>query len=295
MINDILIERNIVYGTTKDEFLTADLYKPSTDNSLPVLILIHGGGFESGSKEKYLEWGPFFAENGFLAMAINYRLSSPKDPSWPEVINNVRDAVNWLVKNANELNIEPLKMGLVGDSAGAHLAALYSLMNPVNASYKIRSAVCVYGLYDLYNNREYFENDLNKVLEKFIGKPFNNTREQYKLASPTYYIKRAVENPAFDTEFLLIWGEKDQLVPPKQSIQFIESLKKANVPVEHLSIKDMGHLWFNITEGLQGGTLQDYPNEIVSKKIIEFLNKRLKIDSFGYSSKRLVNNLKKFK
>src|SRR5690625_2220809 len=95
----ITIENNIVFGKTDKEYLTADVYKPIKGEKLPVLILIHGGGFESGSKEKYNEWGPYLAKQGFVTMSINYRLATPLYSSWPGIIDDVWSAVNWLVKH----------------------------------------------------------------------------------------------------------------------------------------------------------------------------------------------------
>src|SRR5699024_4673670 len=100
MNQKIHIEKNIVVGKTDKEYLTADLYKPITGEDLPVVILIHGGGFESGSKEKYNEWGSYLAEAGYVALSINYRLATPLYPTWPGLLEDVQSAVNWLVNHS---------------------------------------------------------------------------------------------------------------------------------------------------------------------------------------------------
>lgn len=294
MESKIAVERNIVFGKTDKEYLTADIYKPIKGEKLPVILLIHGGGFESGSKEKYDEWGPYLARKGFVAMSINYRLATPLYSSWPGVIDDVWAAVNWLVKHANELRIEPLKMALIGDSAGAYIASLFTLMNPVNASFKVRVVVCVYGIYDLDKSSQELNHDLNRLNKKLIGSSYEETPEKYKAASPSSYIKHAIKNPAFNTAFLIIWGEKDELVPPSQSKKFAYKLEKASVEIETLSIPDQGHLWFNITAGLAGGTLQDYPNTKVAPKILAYLEDKLLIDQVGNNSRALIESIEKY-
>lgn len=76
--------------------------------------MLHGGGFESGSKEKYIEWGPYLGESGYVAMAINYRLATPSYPTWPGLMDDVRDAVNWIVKNASDRKNRAIKNGVNG-------------------------------------------------------------------------------------------------------------------------------------------------------------------------------------
>ncbi|MEI3608510.1 alpha/beta hydrolase [Pseudogracilibacillus sp. SO10305] len=295
MSKEIFMERNIVVGKTDREYLTADYYSPVEGKDLPILLLIHGGGFESGSKEKYNEWGPYLAKEGYAALSINYRLATPNDASWPGVVDDVQSAINWLVSNANELGIEPLKMAIIGDSAGAHIGALYILQHPVNASFKIRASIGIYGVYDLLGDDLRENEEFKKLAEKLIGSTMIDNPEKYRLASPNYYIEEAVINPVFNPSFLLIWGETDKLVPPSQSKQFAKNLEAFGLEVETLSIPDKGHLWFNITANLEGGSINDYPNTIVAPKILEFLKKNLTIEQVGNNSEALIKNISKYR
>ena len=73
----IEITRDILVAVHGGVELKADLYSPAGPGPFPAIILIFGGGWQRGSKEQWLKWGPFFAEQGVVAFAISYRLSAP--------------------------------------------------------------------------------------------------------------------------------------------------------------------------------------------------------------------------
>src|SRR5262249_15370748 len=67
-----------------------DLYLPSDDGPHPALLLIHGGGWQTGSAAVYRYWGPFLAEQGYVAFAITYRLARPEHPTYPQAVYDVK-------------------------------------------------------------------------------------------------------------------------------------------------------------------------------------------------------------
>lgn len=91
------------------------------------MLLIHGGGWQKGSKESYQEWGPLLAQAGFAAVAINYRVSSASYVTWPGALEDVRSAFRWMLDHAQTFRIDPQRIGVIGDSAGGQLAALLTL------------------------------------------------------------------------------------------------------------------------------------------------------------------------
>lgn len=292
MEQNISIERNKVFGQTDREYLTADVYRPREGEDLPAVILIHGGWYQSGSKEMYSDWGSYLAEAGFVAMAINYRLMTPTYSIYPEVINDIHAAVNWLISKSNEWSIEPQRLGLIGDSAGAHLAAQYSFQYATNASFKIRAVVGVYGIYD-FMDMWHTSPENHTRLERLIGDSYPEALEEYKLASPIYKIDDAIVHPIFDTSYFIIWGDTDKVVHPSQSERFINKLEEANVKIKKLSLNDVGHFWFNTLPGIEGGTLEDYPNKEVAPKILAFLREELCAPVIGNFSMTRINDLKK--
>ncbi|EKN62635.1 hypothetical protein BABA_25266 [Neobacillus bataviensis LMG 21833] len=295
MTNHVLVERNVVFGKTEKEYLTADLYKPSLIvEDLSVLVLIHGGAFQTGSKEMYKDWGEKLAGEGYFVMAINYRLATSSYSTYPGALEDVEMAMNWLVFQANERGLDVGKIGLIGDSAGAYLAALFALkVRPF--SYKICSVIGVYGVYDLVAECLHpVRERKNNMFEKLLGLPFKENERAFAGASPVTYIDEAVTSPTFDTNFYLIWGGKDQILNPSQSHVFYEKLTEANIEVEVTEIEDKGHFWFNQLPGIEGGTITDYPNHLLYPKIISFLKNTVQQSHRVNFSKRQIEVLAQF-
>ena len=88
----------------------------------PLLVWIHGGAFSGGDKaENEQIWGDLM-DHGFAVATINYRLSG--DAKWPAQITDCKGALRFLRAHAKEYNIDPVRIGVWGSSAGGHLAAL---------------------------------------------------------------------------------------------------------------------------------------------------------------------------
>src|SRR5690625_3471481 len=237
----------------------------------------------------YSEWGTYLAEKGFVSMAINYRLASLKTASWPDVIKDVRMAINWLVYQANKWNIDPQRIGVIGDSAGAYLGSLFTLQSVDYSSFKIRAVVGAYGVYDLTQAQSDRESQMYK---RMMGVSFREAPNQYREASPINYVKEAASNPTFDTDFLLLYGDADRVVPPSQSENFLNHLKNEDVNVKSIVFPDHGHFWFNLLPGVEGGTLDDYPNRDLAPKIVEFLKEKLCIPVIGNFSSTQIRQIK---
>ncbi|RXT02836.1 alpha/beta hydrolase [Ammoniphilus sp. CFH 90114] len=291
-----LIERNLVFGQTDKEYLTADVYRPREGKDLPAVILIHGGGFQAGSKEMYQDWGPYLAEQGFVAMAINYRLTTESYSTWPGLVEDVRSAVNWLVCKSNEWGIDPQRIGLIGDSAGAYLAVLYSVKFPINASYKINAVVGVYGSYDTEQSwKHQVSTNSDRKIEKVIGSTPDDAPEHYRDASPIHHIVQAAANPAFDTSYMIVWGDMDTVAHPSQSENFASKLKEAGIDTRTLVVPDDGHFWFNVLPGVEGGTIKDYPNTVVAPQVLAFLKERLYSPVVGNFSNTQLKKIQEMK
>src|SRR3989344_2459740 len=126
--------KNLRYGT--NDRLQLDLYQPAGDTlaQRPVVILIHGGGFVAGSKEGVAAEAEEFAKLGYVALAINYRLTGAgngfaiNDPQLPNAVRDAQHdaqaAVRWVRKNAAQYRLDPNRIGVGGYSAGA-MTSLY--------------------------------------------------------------------------------------------------------------------------------------------------------------------------
>lgn len=289
MAGNVTVEKHVVFGTTGNEYLTADLYRPAgNDGELPVVVLIHGGAFQTGSKEMYGQWGTALAGYGYFVMAINYRLATPSRPTYPGALEDVGQALNWMVTQAHERRLDVTRVGLIGDSAGAHLASLYALKyRPF--SYKICAVAGIYGIYDLI---EEWQGPVSvrshNMFMAFLGCSENGNGELFAEASPVRYIDEAAASATFDTRFYLIWGAQDKVVTPRQSELFRDRLQAAGITVQTSRVDGVGHFWFNELPGIQGGRVDDYPNRTIRPQLVTFLDEHVK-NSIGmcFSQDRL--------
>lgn len=121
---DIVSKENVVYKTIGDRTLQADIYMPAgkSKHPYPTVLLIHGGGWLTGSKENQRVMAQHLALNGFVAITVSYRLGY--EAPYPAAVLDLKDAVRWTRENATTYNINPNQIAVLGGSAGAHLATL---------------------------------------------------------------------------------------------------------------------------------------------------------------------------
>jgi acetyl esterase/lipase len=118
---------DLVYRQVGDRQARLDLYAPAEpppSGGRPAVLAIHGGGWRGGSKADYGRMAAVLAQRGYVVAAIDYRLSKPGAPSWPDNVADVRAAVRWLRRHAAEYGVNPGRIVAMGASAGGHLAAL---------------------------------------------------------------------------------------------------------------------------------------------------------------------------
>jgi acetyl esterase/lipase len=100
---------------------------PHAGGDAPAVVLVHGGGWGSGSAADMTPWAELLADVGWVAFSIDYRLASEAEPSWPEALADVRAGVEWVHANAGRFGADPARLALFGESAGAHLATLVAV------------------------------------------------------------------------------------------------------------------------------------------------------------------------
>ncbi len=101
-------------------------------------MLIHGGGWLTGSKENQRTMAQHLAKNGYAAIAANYTLGL--EAPYPAGVIDLKDAIRWMRKNANKLHINPDKIAVLGASSGAHLATLIAV-TPNSEIYRFDSII----------------------------------------------------------------------------------------------------------------------------------------------------------
>ncbi|MCM2372996.1 alpha/beta hydrolase fold domain-containing protein [Aporhodopirellula aestuarii] len=213
----------------------------------PAVVVVHGGGWLVGDKWSLGSYSEQLAEMGFCVLNINYRLAPYS--KFPAQVDDVRHALLYLADNADELSIDPQRIGMFGYSAGGHLSALVGVMSDETDETQATSsdwaiddprwkrlpkiaAVCAGGppcdLRLLPIDSE--------ALSFFLHGSRRQFPEIYVAASPTAHVS------AGDPPTQLIHGEKDLIVPIESSQGFADALKAVGVSVALTVIKDQGHL-----------------------------------------------------
>jgi acetyl esterase/lipase len=235
----VRLERDLDYlGPARTE--KADLYLPaaaSPGELRPAVVIIHGGGWNSGDKAnaREINIGTNLALHGYVALSINYRLATGTAPTWPQPLHDCKTAVRWLRQNAARLQVDPDRIGAIGGSAGGHLAAMLALTGPDDGlepagppakfPTAIRCAVDLYGPVDLLNYHDV----------KMLGKSRAEAPELYRAASPITYANRG------DAPILILHGTADKTVDVKQSDTFAAVLQRAGVEHEFIVIEGAPH------------------------------------------------------
>ncbi len=131
----VKITRNVVtsqlpnLGGTAPMTLTADIYQPSDTTPAPIggrpaMVLVHGGSWFQGEPANLDRFGELFAQQGWVSFSVGYRLAAPDRPSYPDAVGDVQRGIRWAGANARVYGAEPSRIGVIGVSAGGHLAAM---------------------------------------------------------------------------------------------------------------------------------------------------------------------------
>lgn len=249
----VTVEKDVVYGNADGVELKMDVAKPPDGPTpRPALVCVHGGGWQMGQKSDYAFVITPFAQAGYVAAAIDYRLR-PKY-SWPAQIEDAKCAVRYMRAHAKELNIDPNRIGAVGDSAGGHLSLLLGLMDPKDGlegkggnpdqSSKVQVVVNFYGPTDFRTWKAWPEAEqvirhdygtgLDGLMAGLLGDPDKNA-PVYAQASPVTYASKG------DPPVITIHGDKDPLVPIEQAVLLQDALEKAGVPHKFITMPGAGH------------------------------------------------------
>jgi acetyl esterase/lipase len=233
-------------GAMRESSQKFDLYVPAGKGPFPVVFWIHGGGWHSGDKlESGIHLALKFLPKGFALASTNYRLTG--DAPFPAQIEDCNAALAHLRHRADTYRIDADRVGTLGHSAGAHLAALMACTGngkhfspDPQASLRVQAAVCWAIPADLDRDRGKWPK--TSMMHNAVSAPlwnfFPNRRydgDFARMASPASYVHPEVP------PILLVHGQQDELVPPEQALAFADSLEKAGVKVTRRVVPDLGH------------------------------------------------------
>ena len=228
------IRRDLVYASPQGRALHLDLYRPESKSPLPLVLWIHGGGWEYGDKgfELFLR---HLTSRGFAVASVQYRLSG--SARYPAQIEDCRAAFNWLGENAGRYQLDPRHIFVAGASAGGHLAALLGLEE---GRPKVKAVFVMYPATDLtaFPNPDHRRG----LIPLLLG---GSVTEKHALAldaSPVNHVR------ANSPPFLILHGDSDRLVPIEQSKELDRRLRAAGVESKLVVKAGAGH-GFGLTEG----------------------------------------------
>ena len=246
---------SLAYATHDGTELIGDLYLPDGPGPHPAVIAVHGGGWQAGDRQSYRHVGPLLTDAGIALFSIEYRLATPGRPSYPAAVGDVMAAVRFVRANAAKFRIDPARLGLMGDSAGAHLAALVALAGATprfatlhaddptaGVSCAVKAVVGIYGVYDMAAqwNHDALCRPADQITEKFLGRALPADRAVYFESSPLSYATTDNAQIAFQ---LAVGTEDDVVDRASQTDAFLLALKQAKIYARPVVIQGAGHFW----------------------------------------------------
>lgn len=258
---DVEIQKDLVYATHQaPDGTTVELeydiaVPPEGTGPFPLIVCVHAGGWQLGDKKSYRKDLNELAPKGYVAATINYR--KPPTFKWPAQAQDVRQAVRFFRENAAKYNIDPKRVGLVGDDAGGHLSLMAAMMAaneekgvPIEKSSKVLAVVNFFGPPDLRDAKVTsnwvatqvfvgFGKNFEGVMADFLGTSDKNA-PVFLEASPFTHVSK--ESPPI----LSVIGTEDPLLGVGCFKQFHQLLREQGVAEELLIVEGAKHHYDSI-------------------------------------------------
>ncbi|SFH70769.1 alpha/beta hydrolase fold domain-containing protein [Planctomicrobium piriforme] len=239
--------RDLPYVTDGDARQQLDVYVPNgATGRLPLVIWIHGGGWQNGTKDRCPALAAGLIQQGFVVASIGYRLTD--QATFPAQIQDCKAAVRWLRANAEQFHINPERIGVWGSSAGGHLAALlgtcgtghgFDVGENLNQSSAVQAVCDFYGPSDLVAAAKAAESESrtgpDSTVSKLLGGPVLERLDAAQAASPITYVSK--QTPPF----LIVHGDQDKRVSLEQSELLFKALSAQGVPSQLHILRGAGH------------------------------------------------------
>lgn len=250
--NQVELKLDQPYADNTNPKQRVDVYLPKKRNSdkpLPVVAMIHGGGWVNGDRIGYGALGIQLARTGdYAAVAVGYRLS--KEAHWPAQVHDCKAAIRWIRAHAKELNLDADKIAVWGSSAGGHLSSLLGTSGDVkelegdlgpNTSFSSR-VQCVVNLCgpEDFAQALMFDKEGQPIwkddaVSGLLGGSAQEKHAEAVAASPVTHVTQD------DPPFITFHGTQDQRVAFRHAETIHAALKKAGVVSLLVPITGGGH------------------------------------------------------
>lgn len=254
MPSGVKLESDIPYAGTENPRQRLDLLLPENPRGgkLPVVVFIHGGGWQAGDKTGgRRQVADLVASGEFAGVSVGYRLTD--QARFPEQIFDCKAAIRWIRANAEKYSLDPDKIAVWGSSAGGHLVSLLGTSGDVKdlegnlgktegIFSRVSCVVNFYGPSELLTmgaqskpGGRINHDAADSPEAKLVGGALQENKEKAKAASPLTYVSKD------DPPFLSIHGDADPVVPYAQSVALHSALKSAGVASTLVTVKGGGH------------------------------------------------------
>lgn len=199
----VKILKNMAYYTSGDRILNLDLFLPpqKENQKYPLVIIIHGGGWRSGSREMEHQAALYLASHGIAAAPVEYMLSTEKP--FPAPVHNIKCAIRWIKNKSGDYSLDSNNVFLMGGSAGGHLALLASVTTGIDFfetvdgiklyGTGVKGIIDIDGVPDLTTPEESGKDTVDSkpsAVKQWLGEKYSENPELWRKASPVNYITK---------------------------------------------------------------------------------------------------------
>jgi acetyl esterase/lipase len=266
LVNDLIVRHDIIYAKPGVKSLKYDVYTPTGARNLPVIVIIHGGGWTANDEDIMRGLARELTRGGrFVVASMDYRWAGTADGdatgnTMANLIEDVFGGIAHIMEHATEYGADPTRVGVTGDSAGGHLAAVASLMPNMIGSRGFGKWPGVF---------EFMPSYLPKG--KAAGQIRDEMLKAVKAAAPSYggfsaarlnpYSDEHVDDQAWKNAVaplshipsatarsvpqFLTRGTRDRLIPDAVVKEFVDALVEAGQRVEYVQVGGAGHAFFD--------------------------------------------------
>jgi acetyl esterase/lipase len=279
-VDHVVVKQDIVYAKPGVKTLKYDVFTPKGGKNLPIVVIIHGGGWVTNDENIMRGLARELTRGGkFVVASIDYRWAGKADgdatsTTMANIIEDMYGAVAHIIEHASEYGGDASRILLTGDSAGGHLSAAGSLMVNMIGDRGFGQTPGVFEFKPSYMPKGKSVADVRKDLLAAIkgaaptygvfGGPFLNHHSEdpkaddsWKAAiSPILHIPQASERavPQY-----LIRGTADPLIQDEMCRTFMDALVKAGQRVQYVQVGGAGHAFFDWKPDAQTkATFQQY-------------------------------------
>jgi acetyl esterase/lipase len=240
-----LAHRDLAYASVAGTTLGLDLYVPAGVKRPPLVVYLHGGAWNAGSKAQY---PAFLVERGFAVASVDFR--STDVAPFPANVHDIKAAIRYLRAKAADYGYRTDRIAIAGASSGAHLAALVGVTNGNAAlegeegdyrgqSSAVQAIVSWFGasnLTTILSQSTPFGLAMREpALKRLLGGLPDDVPETAKLASPVFHVDGK------DPPLLLLHGDQDRQMPINQLHELDGAYARAGLKAETFILHGVGH------------------------------------------------------